>query len=59
MSVCSRLRGSASTPASASTLLAVLPARSDRNSLSSRAEAVGAANDDRIDTGTPARLPGV
>ena len=58
-SVCSRLRGATSTPASDSTLGAVLPARSAKASASSRAPPRGAANELMIDTGTPALLPGV
>jgi hypothetical protein len=45
--------------ASVSTLIAVVAARSASASLSERRLSGGAANDDRIDSGSPALLPGV
>ncbi len=58
--MCSRLfKGSASTPSSVSSPVAVEPTRSRSSSSSSRAAGSGAANDFRIETGSPAVEPGV
>ena len=56
----SRLRmGSASIPKRPSRLAAVVEMRSRIRSPSAASSAGGAANDDRIETGRPASLPGV
>ena len=58
--MCSRLcTGSASTPSSVNTLVAVVVTASAIRSESSRSASDGALNDSRIETGRPARLPGV
>ena len=58
--MCSRLwTGSASTPSSPRRLVAVVPTRSPSASASSRIAWGGAANDLRIEIGSPAWLPGV
>ncbi|MBK7876549.1 MAG: hypothetical protein IPJ77_12510 [Planctomycetes bacterium] len=58
--MCSRLWiGSASTPSRPSRLVTVLAMRSWKSSPSSRTSGAGAASDERIDTGSPAVLPGV
>ncbi len=57
--VCSRLRGVPSAPARTRALVAVPDARSASASASSRWDRGGAAKELRIETGRPARLPGV
>ena len=58
--ICSGLcRGSASRPTRLSKLVAVVPTRSPRSSASSRIFGEGTENDCRMETGSPAVLPGV
>ncbi len=58
--MCSRLWiGSASIPSRPSRLVTVVLTRSASSSRSSISAASGAANDDRIEIGSPAVLPGV
>ncbi len=60
MRMCSRLWiGSASTPSNPSKLVTVVLIRSRSSSASSRTSADGAAKDFRMETGSPALLPGV